>query len=91
MLDDTYVVPDIDVRRWAGRVVEVVDPMKRPALRLAPTVDPDENWYWFHAAQVPNDGFSRMVRDIQRTGASSGDSRMAIMDGRGGSTASTPI
>ena len=86
VLDDTHVVPDIDVRRWGWPVVEIVDPaMKRPLHCGWFTVDPDENWYWFHAAQVPNDGFSRMVRDIQAHRRFVGrQPDLAIMDRRGG-------
>lgn len=82
----THVVPDIDVKRWGWPVVEVVDPaMKRPLHMGWFTVDPEENWYWFHAAQVPNDGFQRMCRDIQGHRRYVGrQPDKAIMDRRGG-------
>lgn len=83
---DTHVVPDIDVKRFGWPVVEVVDPaMKRPLHVGWFAVDPDENWYWFHAAQVPNDGFQRMVKDIQNHRRFVGrQPDRAIMDRRGG-------
>ncbi len=83
---ETHVVPDIDVKRWGWPVVEVVDPaMKRPLHIGWFTVDPDENWFWVHAAQVPNDGFRRMVRDIQNQRRFVGrEPDRAIMDRRGG-------
>lgn len=83
--DEAHVVPDFDTYR-AWPIVEIVDPaMKRPLHAMWFAVDPDEYWYCVHAALIPNDGFRRMVMDIQKhRGFVGRQPDVAIMDQRGG-------
>lgn len=83
--DETHVVPDFDTYR-AWPIIEIVDPaMKRPLHVMWFSVDPDEYWYCVHAALIPNDGFRRMVMDIQKhRGFVGRQPDVAIMDQRGG-------
>jgi phage terminase large subunit-like protein len=83
--EETHVIPDFDsYRSWP--IVEIVDPaMKRPLHVMWFAVDPDEYWYCVHAALIPNDGFRRMVMDIQKhRGFVGRQPDVAIMDQRGG-------
>ena len=82
---DEHVVPDFNLYPgWP--LVEVVDPAQARGLHMIwATCDPDDYWYVIHAAQVENDAFSRMCREIKRQRAQLGRTPdLAIMDARGG-------
>ena len=83
--EDEHVVPDFDLYPgWP--LVEIVDPAQARGLHILwATCDPDDYWYIIHAAQVENDAFSRMCREIKRQRSQLGRTPdLAIMDARGG-------
>lgn len=87
-VNDDWVCPDFEpYPSWP--IVEVIDPAARRGLTcIWATCSPTDDWYVFHAAQIPNSGFGEMCREIKKIRkmfARGVD--VAIMDARGGAHA----
>jgi len=82
---EDHIVPDFEMyRSWP--IVEVVDPAAKRGLTVIwAAVSPTDEWYVFHAAQIPNDGFAMMCRELKKIRATfPRQPDLCIMDARGG-------